>query len=122
METVIDKNCLRNLLIEQIPEARNEFGALPDEASVYTTLHKLYEVTSILAHQNRFKAVKHCLLAAEELLTHAEPNISNAVCTIYIYYLSMLLDKRDSRAEVIHYLLPSALRAEYRRQLTISLP
>ncbi|QMW00331.1 DUF7674 family protein [Spirosoma foliorum] len=122
METIIDQSCLRSLLIEQIPEARNEFGALPGEASVYTTLHKLCEVTSVLAHQNRFKAVKHCLLAAEELLTHAEPKISNAVCTIYVYYISLLLDKRDSRAEVIHYMLPLALRTEYRRQLTTSLP
>ncbi len=122
METITDQSCLRSLLIEQIPEARTEFGALPEEASVYTTLHKLCEVTSVLAHQNRFKAVKHCLLAAEELLTHAEPKISHAVCTIYIYYISMLLDKRDPRAEVIRYILPLALRTEYRRQLSTSLP
>ena len=122
METIIDPSSLRSLLIEQIPEARKELGALPGEASVYTTLHKLYEVTSVLAHQNRFKAVKRCLLAAEDLLLHAESKISNAVCTIYVYQLAMLLDKRDARAEVIHYLLPRALRAEYRRQLTICLP
>lgn len=118
METIIDQTNLRSLLAEQIPEARTEFGALPGEASIYTTLHKLYEVTSVLAHQNRFKAVKRCLLVAEELLTHTEPKISNAVCTIYIYHLSKLLAKRDARAEVIAYLLPQALRAEYRRQLS----
>jgi len=122
MEALIDQTSLRSLLAEQIPEARDEFGALPCEVSIYTTLHKLYEVTSILAHQNRFKAVKRCLLVAEELLLHAEPRISNAVCTIYVHYLSYLLDKRDDRAEVIHYLLPRALRAEYHRQINSSLP
>ncbi len=122
METIIEQSSLRSLLIEKIPEAQKEFRALPYEASIYTTLHKLYEVTSVLAHQNRFKAVKQCLLTAEDLLLHAESKISNAVCTIYVYHLAMLLDKRDARAEVIYYLLPRALRAEYRRQLTASLP
>ena len=118
METIIDQTHLRSLLTEQIPEARKEFEALPGEASVYTTLHKLYEVTSVLAHQNRFKAVRRCLLVAEELLTRAEPIISEAVCTIYIYHLGKLLAKRDARAEVIAYLLPQALRAQYRHQLS----
>ena len=118
METIIDQTNLRSLLTEHISEARKEFGALPGEASVYTTLHKLYEVTSVLAHQNQFKAVKRCLLVAEALLTHAEPSISHAVCTIYVYHLGRLLGKRDARAEIIDYLLPQALRAEYRRQFS----
>jgi hypothetical protein len=122
MEIVINQTNLRSLLIEQIPEAKKEFRILPGEASVYTTLHKLYEVTSILAHQNQFKAVKRCLLVAEELLLHAEPAIKNAVSNVFLVYLGRLLDKKDSRAEVLNYLLPRALRAEYRRQLTNCLP
>ncbi len=122
METSIDQSGLRSLLLNRIPEARKEFMALPCEVSVYTTLHKLYEVTSVLAHQNKFRAVKRCLLVAEELLLEGDKKISNAVCTIYVFHLGMLLDKRDSRAEVIHYLMPRALRAEYHRQLTTCLP
>lgn len=87
-----------------------------------TTLHKLCEVTSVLAHQNNFKGVKRCLLVAEELLLEDDKKVSNAVCTIYIYRLAMLLDKRNARAEVIQYLLPRALRAEYQRQLNCGMP
>lgn len=122
MRITIDQTNLRQVLAEQIPEAGTTFKALPGGTSVFVTLHKLYEVTSVLAHQNRFKAVKHCLLAAEDLLLHAEPRISNAVCTVYVFQLSRLLDKRDARSEVIHYLLPKALRTEYRRQLASCLP
>lgn len=122
METLSDPINLRVLLANRIPEASEEFMALPGEASIYTTLHKLCEVTSVLAHQNKFKGVKRCLLVAEELLLEDDKKVSNAVCTIYIYRLAMLLDKRDARAEVIHYLLPRALRAEYQRQLNCCLP
>lgn len=122
METSIDQTSLRCFLADRIPEARQEFMALPGEASIYTTLYKLYDVTSVLAHQNKFKAVKRCLLVAEELLLEGEKRISNAVCTIYIYRLALLLDKRDARAEVIHYLLPRGIRAEYQRQLNTCLP
>jgi hypothetical protein len=122
MEISIDQTDLRRFLADSIPEARQEFMALPGEASIYTTLYKLYDVTSVLAHQNKFKAVKRCLLVAEELLLGGEKRISNAVCTIYIYRLALLLDKRDARAEVIHYLLPRGIRTEYQRQVNTCLP
>lgn len=122
METIIGPTNLRCLLADRIPEVRNEFMDLPEDASMFTTLQKLYEVTRILLYQNRFKAVKRCLLTAEELLTEGDKELSNAVCTIYVYYLGKLLDKRDSRAEVVRYLMPRALRMEYCRQLTSSLP
>ncbi|PRY28626.1 hypothetical protein CLV58_12843 [Spirosoma oryzae] len=122
MDTTIDQTNLRQVLADQIPEAGNTFNALPGGTSVFATLHKLYEVTSVLAHQNRFRAVKHCLLAAEDILLHAEPRISNALCTVYIVQLSRLLDKRDSRSDVIRYMLPRAIKTEYCRQLTTCLP
>lgn len=122
METSIDQMSLRLLLANRIPEASKEFMALPGEASIYTTVNKLFEVTSILAHQNKFKAVKRCMQVAEELLLEGDKRISNAVCTIYVFRMGMLLDKRDARAEVIHYLIPRALRAEYQRQLNNCLP
>ncbi len=109
-------------MAERIPEARMDFLSLPGGHSVYSALDKLYEVTAILAHQNKYKAVKRCLQLAEELLLKGDKRISNAVCSIYVFRLSMLLDKRDPRAEVIHYLLPRTLRAEYQRQLTTCLP
>ncbi|MCK8492606.1 hypothetical protein M0L20_12135 [Spirosoma sp. RP8] len=122
MNDVISKADLLNLLINRIPEARREFMCLPRETSIYTTLHKLCEVTSVLAHQNKFRAVKRCLLAAEELLKDGDKHISNAVCTVFIYRLAMLMDKRDDRSEVIHYLLPRSLRTEYHRQLNACIP
>lgn len=118
METTIDQTDLRVFLASRIPEARPELMTLPGGVSLHATLNKLYEITSILAHQNRFKAVRRCLQTAEELLLEEDKRISNAVCSIYIYRLSMLLDKRDARAEVIHYLLPRGIRTEYQRQLT----
>ncbi|QIP12356.1 hypothetical protein G8759_06805 [Spirosoma aureum] len=122
MNDVISKSDLLNLLINRIPEARQEFMVLPNETSVYTILHKLCEVTSLLAHQNKFRALKRCLLAAEELLKDGDKQVSNAVCSVYIYRLAMLMDKRDTRADIIHYLLPRALRTEYHRQLNTCLP
>lgn len=122
MEALIDQPSLRRLFADRIPEARNEFMALPGEASVYTALYKLYEVTAVLAHQHKIRAVKRCLELAEELLLVDDRKISNAVCSIYMFHLITLLDKRDARAEVIHYLLPRALRAEYRRQISTCLP
>ncbi|NEU69152.1 DUF7674 family protein [Spirosoma agri] len=122
MNDVISKTDLLNVLINRIPEARQDFMVLPRETGVYTVLHKLCEVTSVLAYQNKFRAVKRCLLAAEELLKEGDKQVSNAVCTVYVFRLSMLLDKRDARSEVIHYLLPRALRTEYHRQLHTCLP
>lgn len=122
METSIDKANLRSLMIDQLPEFRRELSALPGEASVYTILHKLAEATSILAHQSKFRAVKHCLVLADTLLLEGDKSVNTAVCTVYVHYLSLLIDKRDSRAEVIHYLLPRALRAEYNRQINACLP
>lgn len=118
MEISIDQTDLRTFLADRIPEARLELMALPGGVSVYATLNKLYEITSIYAHQYKFKVVKRCLQAAEELLLEEDKRVSNAVCTIYVYRLAMLMDKRDARAEVIHYLLPRALRTEYQRQLS----
>lgn len=122
METIIDKTTLRSVLIDQIPEARHTLSALPGEASVYTLLHKLAEVTSMLAHQNRFKAVKRCLTLADSLLRDGDKSVSTAVCTVYVHYLSILLDRRDACADVIHYMLPRTLRAEYNRQINACLP
>lgn len=122
MNTSISKHNLLAILADRIPEARTEFLNLPSESSVHTVLHKLCEVTSILAHQNKFKAVKRCLLVAEDILKEGDKYVSNALCTIYIYRLAMLMDKRDAKAEVIHYLLPNALRSEYHRQINTCFP
>lgn len=103
--------------MERIPEARQELMALPRESSIYTTLNKLYELTAIFAYQNKFKVVKRCLLAAEELFMNEDKRVSNAVCTVFIYRLTALLDKRDAQADVIHYLLPLGIRRECLRQL-----
>lgn len=122
METIVDKTNLRSLLVAQIPEAGRELMALPGEASVYTILHKLAEATSILAHQSKFRAVKRCLMAADTLLLEGDKSVSTAVCTVYVHYLAILLDQRDARAEVILYMLPRTLRAEYNRQINACLP
>lgn len=121
METSIDQPNLRCLLADRIPEARNEFMALSSQAGVNTIFYMLYEVTAELAHQYKFRAVKRCLEVAEELLITGDQPISNAVRSIYIVQLAKLLDKRKASSELIHYLLPRALRAEYRRQLSTCL-
>ncbi|GAB3569522.1 hypothetical protein GCM10027578_24050 [Spirosoma luteolum] len=118
----MDQSTLRAWLAARIPEAETNFMALSDNVSLYITLYKLFEVTDELARQHRFRAVKRCLLAAESLLLSDNRRCSNAVCTIYVYHLSMVLDTRDNRAEVIHYLMPPGLQAEYHRQLAASLP
>lgn len=117
METTVDQQNLRCLFTEMIPEARQEFLALSEEASSHTLLNKLYEVTAVLAHQNKFNAVKRCLQVADALLRDGDKKVSTAVCTVYIYRLALLLDQRNSCANVIYFLLPRALRAEYQRQL-----
>ena len=72
MHDVISKTDLLNVLIDRIPEARQEFIVLPCETGVHTILHKLCEITSVLAYQNKFRAVKRCLLAAEDLLKEGD--------------------------------------------------
>lgn len=95
---------------------------LPQETSIYVTLHMFCEVTAELAHQHKFRAVKRCLLTAEEVLLAGDKQVSNALCSVYIYRLAMLMDKRDADSDVIHHLLPQALRTEYRRQLNTGNP
>ena len=122
METFDDQPNLRCFLADRIPEGRSEFMALPGEVSINATLYTFYEVTAELAHQYKFRAVKRCLLVAEELYQDSDNQVSNAVCSIYLVHLSKLLDKRNVQSELIYYLLPRILRAEYRRQLSTCLP
>ena len=122
MEDVIHKTDLLNLLINRIPERRAEFMILPQETSIYVTLNMFCEVTAELAHQHKFRALKRCLLTAEEVLLAGDKQVSNAVCSVYIYRLAMLMDKRDADSDIIHHLLPRALRTEYQRQLNTGQP
>ncbi|MFD1141790.1 hypothetical protein ACFQ4C_11755 [Larkinella insperata] len=122
MEIVIQKTELINFLVNQIPEAQQEFTSLSSQASDCTIAHKLAEVTTILLYQNRFRAVKHCLLAAEELLLHGGVAIKTFIGSVYIHRISVLIDRADNRAEMLEYLLPRDLRSEYNRQLKTCLP
>lgn len=87
METSLDQPNLRYLLADRIPEARREFMAIPGEASVNTTFNTFYEVTAELAHQYKFRAVKCCLLVAEELLQANDKKAQP--CRLYRLYLSV---------------------------------
>lgn len=122
MEDVIHKTDLLNLLINRIPERRAEFMVLPQETSIYVTLNMFCEITAELAHQHKFRALKRCLLTAEDVLLAGDKQVSNAVCSVYVYRLAMLMDKRDADSDVIHHLLPHALRTEYQRQLNTGHP
>lgn len=122
MEAIIQKPDLIHFLVSQIPEAQQDFTALPAQASDCTIAHKLAEVTTLLLYQNRFRAVKHCLLAADELLLHGDTAIQTFIASVYIHRLSVLIDRADNRAEMLDYLLPRHLRSEYNRQLKSCLP
>ncbi|QMW00343.1 DUF7674 family protein [Spirosoma foliorum] len=121
MEDVIHKTELLSLLINRLPESREEFMGLPQETSIHVTLHLLSEVTVKLAHQHKHLALERCLLTAEEVLINGDKQVSDAFCTVYMYQLSMLMRHRDADSELIHRLLPYGLRTEYQRQLTAGL-
>lgn len=115
MKNEISRNELLDLLADRIPEARREFSLLPDQISVSTILDKLFDVTAILISQHKFRAVKRCLLAAEDLLKNGDDQVSAAVSSVYMYRLATLLYKRDAQSEFIHFLLPHGLRTEFHR-------
>ena len=121
MEDVIHKTDLLSLLINRIPESREELMGLPQETSIYVTLHLLSEITAKLAHHHKFRALKRCLSAAEEVLVTGDQQVSNAFCTVYMYQLSLVIGKRNADSELIHRLLPYGLRTEYQRQLRAGL-
>lgn len=76
---------------------------------------KLTEVTVLLINQNRFRGIKHCLLAAEELLPSGQNNLNCFIRSVYVYRLGQLIDRYPNRAEVLLNLLPRLIRAEYTR-------
>lgn len=115
MKNEISRNELLDLLADRIPEARREFSLLPDQISVSTILDKLFDVTAILISQHKFRAVKRCLLAAEDLLKNGDDQVRTGVSTVYMYRLATLLYKRDAQSEFIHFLLPHGLRTEFHR-------
>ncbi|GAB3925140.1 DUF7674 family protein [Larkinella terrae] len=122
MESILEKPELIDFLVKLIPEAHQDFESLPAEVSDCAIAHKLAEVTTLLLDQNRFRAVKHCLLAADELLLHGSEAIKTFINSVYIHRLTVLIDRADNRAEMLEYLLPHQLRIEYLRQLNTCLP
>lgn len=115
MKNEISRDEVLELLVNQIPEARRDLMLLPDQLSVSAVINKFFEVTVMLINQHKFRAVKRCLLAAEELLRDGDQQVSGAVSTIYMYRLATLLYKGDAQAAFIHFLLPHGLRTEFHR-------
>lgn len=115
MKNEISRNELIDLLANRIPEARREFIGLPDQLNVATIVDKLFDVTAVLINQHKFRAVKRCLLAAEDLLKDGDYQVSTVVSTVYMYRLATLLYKRDAQSEFLHFLLPPGLRTEFHR-------
>lgn len=85
-------------------------------------INKLVEVTSISAHNHQFKLVKRCFLVADGLVCNGSGPVKNAVSNNYVYSLSRLLHTSNECSEILRFLLPPHLKAEYHRQLTVSLP
>lgn len=115
MKNQISRDELLEWLANQIPEARRDFTLLPDQISTPTIINKLFDVTVALVNQHKFKAVKRCLLAADELLKDGDQQVSRAVSTIYMYRLATLLYRKDAQSAFIHFLLPHGLRTEFHR-------
>lgn len=113
MKNEISRDELLELLAHQIPEARRDFMLLPDQINVATVIDKLFDVTVVLLNQHRFRAVKRCLLAAEDLLKNGDDQVRAAVGSVYMHRLATLLYKRDAQSEFIHFLLPCGLRTEF---------
>ena len=113
MKSTISQDNLLSLLANRIPEAQREFSLLSDDITLANILNKVFDVTDLLISQHKFRAVKRCLLAVEELLLNGNQAIRNAVRNVYMYRLATLLYQRDAQSELIHFLLPPTLRREY---------
>lgn len=56
-------------------------ASLPDQINLSAILDKLFDVTTPLLNQHKFRAVKRCLFMAEELLLEGDKKASNTVCS-----------------------------------------
>ncbi|PMD95634.1 hypothetical protein BWI97_14925 [Siphonobacter sp. BAB-5405] len=110
------------LVRTRVPEAQGDLARISPELGPCKVMALLSELTHRFADHHDFIAVKHCFVAADELLADGSHQIRNAVCANYVYSLASLLDRHDESAEVLIHLMPLQLRSEYIRQISNSLP
>ena len=79
-------------------------------------MQRFADVTNKLILEGNLQRAEKCFRIADTLLRTGNLIIKNAVANVFVYSLSLVLDRRDEHYEKIMRILPLSLKEEYKQQ------
>lgn len=84
--------------------------------NLYKVMQRFADLTSKFILEGNINRAARCFKIADKLMTTGNIIIKNAVSNVYVYSLSLILDKRDEHYDEVMNVLPFSLKKEYENQ------